>query len=59
MNYTNFDNRLRGSVAIPESRRHFLRELEDRLRRDRERRRAERVASRDLPAKSPAGGGLG
>ena len=58
MNYTNFDNRLRGSVAIPESRRNLLRELEARLRRDRERRRAERVASRALPAKSLQEGGL-
>ncbi len=58
MNYTNFDNRLRGSVTIPESRRNLLRELEARLRHDRGRRRAERVASRALPAKSLAGGGL-
>jgi hypothetical protein len=58
MIYSNFDNRMKRSFPLPEARQRFLRELEERTRRDRENRRAERVASRSPAAKRLAGAGI-
>lgn len=53
MVYTNFDNRVKRSFAIPEARLRFLRDLEERTRRERQLRRAERIGSRVTPVGLP------
>jgi hypothetical protein len=58
MVYSNFDNRMKRSFPLPEARLRFLRELEERTRREREIRRAGRIGSRATATRSLAGAGV-